>query len=93
MIRPLYDNVLLKVEEKEETTKSGIILSTKSQDETSFATVVSVGDGNLPDGKAVKIGLKAGDKVIYKKYSTTDIKDGEQKYLLIASKDILAVIA
>ena len=92
MIKPLYDNVLLKVEEKEEKTASGIILSTKAQDETSYAKVAAVGNGALPDGKTITMSVKVGDRVVFKKYSTTDIKDGEQKYMLIAAKDILAVI-
>ena len=90
-IKPLYDNVLLEKEKTEDKTASGIILSTKEK-EQAYANVVAVGEGSYQDGKLVPVPVKVGDKIIYKKYSTTDVKIDDDEYLLIASKDILAVV-
>ena len=90
-IKPLYDNVLLEKEKTEDKTASGIILSTKEK-EQAYANVVAVGEGSYQDGKLVPVPVKVGDKVLYKKYSTTDVKIDDDEYLLIASKDILAVV-
>ena len=90
-IKPLYDNVLLEKEKTEDKTASGIILSTKEK-EQAYANVIAVGEGSYQDGKLVPVPVKVGDKVLYKKYSTTDVKIDDEEYLLIASKDILAVV-
>ena len=90
-IKPLYDYVLLEKEKTEDKTASGIILSTKEK-EQAYANVVAVGEGSYQDGKLVPVPVKVGDKVLYKKYSTTDVKIDDDEYLLIASKDILAVV-
>ena len=91
-IKPLYDNVLLEKEKSEDKTASGIILSTKEK-EQAYANVIAVGEGTYQDGKLVPVPVKAGDKILYKKYSTTDVKIDDQEYLLIAAKDILAVVS
>ena len=93
MIKPLYNNVLLKKVEASQTTASGIILSQKEQKED-YAVVVEVSGC-----KEVKVNdhvyempLKKGDKVMYKKYSGTDVKDGDEEFILIKAEDILAVV-
>ena len=70
-IKPLLDRVVLKVEEAEEKTKSGIILSSAAQEKPQFATVVAVGPGGKVDGNDVVMTVKVGDKVITSKYSGT----------------------
>ena len=90
-IKPLYDNVLLEKEKTEDKTASGIILSTKEK-EQAYANVVAVGEGTYQDGKLVPLPVKPGDKVLYKKYSTTDVKIEKEEYLLISAKDILAIV-
>ena len=93
MIKPLHDYVLLEKVKEEEKTESGIILTTKeAKDEPSHGVVVAVGPGKVEDGKTVEIEVKAGDRVIYKKYSGTEIKEDKKDYLLIKAEDILAVI-
>lgn len=78
-IKPLTDRVVIKAEESEETTKSGIVLTASSQEKPQFATVVAVGEGGIVDGKEVKMYVKVGDKVITSKYSGTEVKlDGEE---------------
>lgn len=92
MIKPLHDNVLLEVVEAETKTASGILLSSNTKEEPSIARVLSVGDGKMEDGKLIPSQLKPKDKVIYKKYSTTEVKFDDKEYLLIKEADILAVI-
>ncbi len=92
MLKPLHDNVVLKVEKQEKKTASGIILTTEAKEQPSIAKVIAVGDGKIVDGKKEEITLKVGDQVIFKKYSTTEIKIENEEYLIISEKDILAVL-
>ena len=93
MIRPLHDYVLLEKVKEEEKTESGIILTTKeAKEEPSHGIVTAVGPGRLEDGKLVPIDVKPGDRVIYKKYSGTDVKEDNKDYLLIKADEVLAVI-
>ena len=90
---PLGDRVVLKQFEAEETTKSGIILASKSQEKPQEAEVVAVGPGGMVDGKEIKMEVKAGDKVIYSKYAGTEVKlDDDQEFIIVKQSDILAVI-
>lgn len=91
MLKPLNDNVILQKPKIEDKTASGIILTT-SKDEPDYAFVVEVGDGIVVDGKKIPTTVKKGDKVIFKKYSTTDFKYNDEEYLVISEKDILAII-
>lgn len=91
MLKPLNDNVILQKPKIEDKTASGIILTT-SKDEPDYAFVVEVGDGIVVDGKKIPTNVKKGDKVIFKKYSTTDFKYDDEEYLVISEKDILAII-
>ena len=91
-IKPLADRVVIRMVEAEETTKSGIILSSASKEKPQIAEVVAVGPGGEVDGKEVKMYLKVGQKVIASKYSGTEVKlDGEEVTILKQS-DILAVV-
>ena len=88
---PLSDRVVLKQCEAEETTKSGIILTSSAQEKPQDAEVVAVGPGGVVDGKEVKMQVKEGQKVIYSKYAGTEVKlDGEE--YIIVKNDILAVV-
>ena len=73
-IKPLLDRVVVKAEEAEETTKSGIVLTAASQEKPQFATVVAVGPGGNVDGKEVTMYVNVGDKVITSKYSGTEVR-------------------
>ena len=76
---PLGDRVVLKQVEAEETTKSGIVLPGQAQEKPQQAEVVAVGPGGVVDGKEVKMEVAVGDKVIYSKYSGTEVKmDGTE---------------
>jgi chaperonin GroES len=89
---PLGDKVVLKQMEAEETTASGIILSAKTQEKPLEAIVVAVGPGGVVDGKEVTMQVKEGDKVIYQKYATTEVKVGGEEYLVVKQNDILAIV-
>lgn len=94
MLKPLHDYVVLEKVKEEEKTQSGIILTTKeAKDEPSHGLVVAVGPGKANDnGEITPIELKADQHVIYKKYSGTEVKDGEKEYLIIKAEDILAIV-
>ena len=87
-IKPIGERVLLKPIKKEEKTKSGILLSSKSSntDTKNEAEVVALGKGEKLQG------IKVGDRVIFNKFSGNEIEDGDVKYLIVNADDILAVI-
>ena len=91
-LKPLADRVVLKMVETEETTKSGIILTSAAKEKPSVAQVVEVGPGGLVDGNEVKMTVKVGDKVITSKYSGTEIKLDGEEYIIVRQSDILAIV-
>ena len=91
-IKPLADNVVIKATEAEETTKSGIVLTSAAKEKPQVAVVVAVGPGGTVDGKDVKMTVKAGYRVIAAKYSGTDIKIDGEEYTILHQSDILAIV-
>ena len=91
MIRPLSDKVLIKMQEKEETTKSGIIL-TATKEKPQIAEVIEVGPGRIVDGEREEMNVKKGDKVILNKYAGTEVKYDGVDYIIVSQADILAVV-
>ena len=89
---PLSDRVVLKQVEAEETTKSGIILTSASQEKPQEAVVVAVGPGGVIDGKEVVMQVKEGQKVIYSKYAGTEVKLDGEEYMIVKQNDILAIV-
>ena len=89
---PLGDRVVLKQLEAEEKTKSGIILTSQAQEKPQEAEVIAVGPGGNIDGKEVVMQVKAGDKVIYSKYSGTDVELDGEEYIIVKQSDILAIV-
>ena len=93
MIKPLGDRVLIKMVEAEETTKSGLILTSASQEKPQIAEVIVVGPGGIDEnGKVIEMQVKKGDKVIISKYSGTEIKYEGQEYIIVKQSDVLAVV-
>ena len=90
-LKPLGDKVVLKVKETEEKTAGGVYLPDTSKEKTMQATVIAVGSGEVIDGKKVPLDVKVGDEAIYAKYSGTEIKVGNEEYLLVKQSDILAI--
>ena len=92
MIKPLGDRVLIKMVEAEETTKSGIILTSASQEKPQIAEIVAVGPGGIVDGEKIEMQVKVGEKVITSKYSGTEVKYEGTEYIIVKQSDILAVV-
>lgn len=91
-IKPLADRVVIKMQEAEETTKSGIILAGSAQEKPEIALVVAVGPGGVVDGKDVKMELKVGDKVLIAKYAGTEVKIDGEEYTIVRQSDVLAIV-
>ena len=89
---PLFDKVVLKQLVAEETTASGIVLPGAAKEKPQQAEVIAVGPGGVVDGKEVTMQVKAGDKVIYSKYSGTEVEVEDEKYVIVKQSDILAVV-
>ena len=89
---PLGDRVVLKQVEAEETTKSGLILTTSAQEKPQEAEVIAVGPGGMVDGKEVTMQVKPGDKVIYSKYAGNEVILEGEEYIIVRQNDILAVV-
>ena len=89
---PLGDRVVLKQVEAEETTKSGLILTTSAQEKPQEAEVIAVGPGGMVDGKEVTMQVKPGDKVIYSKYAGNEVKLEGEEYIIVRQNDILSVV-
>lgn len=93
MIRPVADRILIKMEEQEETTKSGIILSNGAKEKPQIAEVIEVGPGiQDKEGKEVQMYIKKGDRVIVSKYAGTEIKYEGKEYTIVKQEDVLAVV-
>ncbi len=92
-LKPLGDRVVLKPIEAEETTASGIVIPGKEKEKPQQAEVIAVGPGGMVDGKEVKMEVKKGQKIIYSKYSGTEVElDDKEKVIVVRQSDILAII-
>ncbi len=91
-IKPLGDRVVIKMMEAQTTTKSGILLTGSAKEQPQEAKVVAVGPGSIVDGKRIEMEVKIGDKVLYSKYSGTDVKHEGEEYIILKQDDILAIV-
>ncbi|MGI5850993.1 MAG: co-chaperone GroES [Clostridiales bacterium] len=91
-IKPLGDRVVIKLLETEETTKSGIVLPGSAKEKPQMAEVLAVGPGGMVDGKEVVMEVNVGDHIIYSKYAGTDVKIGDDEYIIVRQSDILAIV-
>ena len=91
-IKPLFDKVVVEQNNKEETTKTGFILPSASQEKQQTATVVAVGPGGIIDGKEITMQVKVGDVVLYAKYAGSDFKVDGKEFTIIKQSDILAIV-
>ena len=93
-VKPLGDRVFIKVSASEEKTAGGILLPDAAKEKPQIGEVSAVGPGKLSDdGKRQSMDVKIGDKVLYSKYAGTDIKLGNEEYVLLSEKDILAIVS
>ena len=92
-VRPLGERVFVKVSASEEKTAGGILLPDTAKEKPQVGEVAAVGPGKRnDDGTRTEMEVKVGDKVLYSKYAGTDIKLGTDVYVLLAEKDILAIV-
>ena len=91
-IKPLFDRVVVKMLEAEETTKGGIILTAASKEEPEIAEVVAVGPGGMVDGHEVTIPVQVGDKVILTKFARSVVKVDGEEFIVVRAGDILAIV-
>ena len=91
-IRPLFERVVIKSCEVEETTKRGLILTGNAKEKPQMAEVIAVGRGGVVDGKDVTMSVNVGDKVIYSKYAGNEVKLDGEEYIIVRQSDILAVV-
>ncbi|MDL1975294.1 MAG: co-chaperone GroES [Deltaproteobacteria bacterium] len=92
-IRPLQDRILVKRLEGEETTKGGIIIPDTAKEKPSEGSVVAVGKGKvLENGTTMPLDVKVGDKVLFSKYSGSDVKIEGEDYMIMREDDILGII-
>jgi chaperonin GroES len=92
-IKPLYDRILVKRIEEEEKTKGGIIIPDAAKEKPQEGMVVAVGDGKILDnGQKAALQVKAGDKILFGKYSGTEIKIDGEEHLILREDDVLAIV-
>lgn len=92
-IQPLFDNVLIKPLEGEDKTPSGIVLPDTAKEKPQIGKVMAVGPGTVDEkGKPVKMTVKAGQKVMYKKWGGNEVKVGTEEWMIVEQKDILAIV-
>ncbi|OGS17808.1 MAG: co-chaperone GroES [Elusimicrobia bacterium RIFOXYA2_FULL_50_26] len=92
-MKPLADRVLVKPLEQKEVKKSGIIIPDTAKEKPQEGEIVAVGKGKVSDdGKVIALEVKVGDKVLYGKYSGTEVKIDDVEYLILREEDVLGII-
>ncbi|MEI6428847.1 MAG: co-chaperone GroES [Pseudanabaenaceae cyanobacterium] len=92
-VTPLADRVFVKINAREEKTAGGIYLPDTAKEKPQVGEIAAVGPGKLDDkGARIPLEVKVGDKVLYSKYAGTEIKVGDEEYILLTEKDILAIV-
>jgi chaperonin GroES len=89
-VTPLHDRVLIKRIEEKETVKGGIIIPDTAKEKPQEGEVIAVGAGRIEKGARIPLDVKAGDRVLFGKYSGTDIKLDDEEYLILREEEILA---
>ena len=92
-IRPLHDRILVKRMEEHEVKKGGIISPDTAKEKPQEGKVIAVGNGKVgEDGKKIPLDVKAGDKILFGKYSGSEVKVEDEEYLILREEDVLAII-
>jgi chaperonin GroES len=92
-IRPLHDRILIKRLEEQEQKKGGIIIPDTAKEKPQEGKVIAVGNGKVNDeGKKIALDVKAGDKILFGKYSGSEVKIDDEEYLIMREEDVLAII-
>ena len=91
-LKPLFDKVVIRQDDMQEKTASGIILTGSAKEKPVVATVLAVGPGGIVDGKEIKMEVKPGDKILYSKYAGSEFKLPYETVTIIRQSDILAIV-
>jgi chaperonin GroES len=92
-IRPLHDRILVERLEEKEVKKGGIIIPDTAKEKPQEARVIAVGNGKVNDeGKKIPLDVKAGDKILFGKYSGSEVKIDDKEYLILREEDVLAIL-
>lgn len=91
-IKPLGDRVVIKPEEAEEQTESGLYIPDTAQEKPQRGAVTAVGPGRVENGNKIEMSVSEGDKVLYSKYAGTEITIDDEDYLIVRESDILGTI-
>jgi chaperonin GroES len=91
-VKPLADRVVVKALEETEQMRGGLYIPDTAKEKPQQGEVVAVGPGRVEDGKRVEMELKVGDKVLYGKYSGTEVSLSDEQYLILRESDVLAVV-
>lgn len=91
-VKPLGDKVVVKKLQAEETTKSGIVLTSNAQEKPQIAEIIAVGPGGVVDGFEIKMEVKVGQKVIIRDYAGTAVKIDGEEIIVVRQDDILAIV-
>jgi chaperonin GroES len=92
-IRPLHDRILVERLEEKEVKKGGIIIPDTAKEKPQEAKVIAVGNGKVGEnGKKIPLDVKAGDKILFGKYSGSEVKIDDKEYLILREEDILAIL-
>jgi chaperonin GroES len=92
-IRPLHDRILVKRIEEQEVKKGGIIIPDTAKEKPQEGKVVAVGTGKVnEEGKKIPLDVKAGDRILFGKYSGSEVKLEDKEYLILREEDILAIL-
>jgi chaperonin GroES len=92
-IRPLHDRILVKRVEEQEVRKGGIIIPDTAKEKPQEGKVIAVGNGKVTeDGKKIPLDVKAGDRILFGKYSGSEVKVEDEEYLILREEDVLGII-
>ena len=92
-IRPLHDRILVERLEEQEVKRGGIIIPDTAKEKPQEAKVIAVGNGKVTDeGKKILLDVKAGDKILFGKYSGSEVKIDDKEYLILREEDVLAIL-
>ena len=92
-VRPLHDRIMVERLEEKEVKKGGIIIPDTAKEKPQEGKVIAVGNGKVGDnGKKIPLDVKAGDKILFGKYSGSEVKIDDKEYLILREEDILAIL-
>ncbi|UEX90753.1 co-chaperone GroES [Staphylococcus ratti] len=93
MLKPIGNRIVIEKKEREQTTKSGIVLTDSAKEKSNEGEVVAVGTGRILDnGQRIEPEVSVGDRVVFQQYAGTEVKRGETAYLILTEEDVLAII-